>query len=287
MASLANLSREERIGLLVAAGAHVALAFALMMQDSSRDEYTIPERMDVSLATEVSLELTAPDPSSEPAAAIAPTLSDDPVAAPPPLPEPVVRPEPVAEPVRQPPPPRPQPTQRAERRPAPTPTPAPRAERRPAPTPTPAPRATQTTAPRPQPRETGGASRIGSDFLQGTSDASGDRGSPAQNVGPAQQASIAQAIIRQLRPHWNSPSGVDVDKLTTVVRFRLNRDGSLSGNPEVLRTTGDNAANQAQVARHQEQAIRAVRLAAPFNLPEQFYSGWSTVTSNFDNRLAQ
>ena len=157
MASLANLSREERIGLLVAAGAHVALAFALMMQDSSRDEYTIPERMDVSLATEVSLESTAPDPSSEPAAAMAPTLSDDPVAAPPPLPEPVVRPEPVAEPVRQPPPPRPQPTQRAERRPAPIPTPAPRAERRPAPTP--APRATQTTAPRPQPRETGGASR--------------------------------------------------------------------------------------------------------------------------------
>jgi hypothetical protein len=32
-----------------------------------------------------------------------------------------------------------------------------------------------------------------------------------------------------------------------------------------------------------------VRLAAAqgFNLPERFYSGWSVVTSNFDNRLAQ
>jgi periplasmic protein TonB len=61
----------------------------------------------------------------------------------------------------------------------------------------------------------------------------------------------------------------------TVVRFRLNRDGSLNGNPEVVRTDGQTAANRPQVARHQEQAIRAVRLAAAqgFNLPERFYSG--------------
>ena len=80
---------------------------------------------------------------------------------------------------------------------------------------------------------------------------------------------------------------MEVEALVTVVRFRLNRDGTLAGAPEVLRTTGQTDANRAQVRRHQEQAVRAVRLAAPFDLPEQYYSGWRVITSNFDNRLAQ
>ena len=66
MASFAHLSREERIGLGIAAAAHVALVAALVLQ--VRDEPTalpIPERMSVSLADEVSLQSTAPDPSAE------------------------------------------------------------------------------------------------------------------------------------------------------------------------------------------------------------------------------
>ncbi|MFB0614152.1 TonB C-terminal domain-containing protein [Aurantiacibacter poecillastricola] len=267
----ANLSSEERIGLGAALVAHAALAAALAYHATREPpEFTVPERIDVNLATDVSLTSTAPDPSTEPAAATAPELADTP-EAPAELVEAPVS-EPVERPVTTPPPRASEP-----RRPAPTPTPQPsrRAETRPAPTPTAA--ASQRAQ----------GSRLSDDFLEGTSDASGDRGSPAQTVGPAQQASIAQAIIRQLRPHWQPPSGVDVESLVTVVRFRLNRDGSLAGTPEVLRTTGQNDANRAQVRRHQEQAIRAVRLAAPFNLPEQYYSGWRTITSNFDNRLAQ
>ena len=115
----------------------------------------------------------------------------------------------------------------------------------------------------------------------------GTRGSPAAEAGPAQRASIVQAINRQLKPKWNPPSGVDVDKLTTVGRVKLNRDGSLSGSPSVVGTTGQNDSNRTQVSRHQEQAIRAVRTAAPFNLPEQYYSVWQDLEWNFDNRLAQ
>src|SRR3989337_1037441 len=90
MASLAHLSREERIGLGIAAVAHVALVGALVWQ--VRDDPTalpIPERMSVSLADEVSLESTAPDPSAEPQASITPVLSPDP--------EPGGEPEPVRE----------------------------------------------------------------------------------------------------------------------------------------------------------------------------------------------
>ena len=85
MVSFAHLSREERIGLGIAAAAHVALVAALVFQ--VRDDPTglpIPERMTVSLADEVSLTSTAPDPSAEPQASIAPILSSEP--------EPVVEP---------------------------------------------------------------------------------------------------------------------------------------------------------------------------------------------------
>ncbi|GAA0273099.1 hypothetical protein GCM10009127_11900 [Alteraurantiacibacter aestuarii] len=274
MATLANLSREEKLGLLVAGAAHVALAVALMLQDDSRAPYEPPQRIDVSLATDVSLTSTAPDPSAEPAASMAPEISDQPVPDPAPIME-VTPPRPVPDP------PKPPPVQRT------TPQRTERTVTRPTPTPTP--RATQTQAPRPQPRPqpTSQATRMNDQFLQGMSDASGDSGSPARTVGPAEQASIGQAIIRQLKPHWNPPSGVDVERLVTVLRFRLNEDGSLAGNPEVVRQTGVTDSNRAQAGRHAEQAVRAVRLASPFRLPEEYYSGWRVVTSNFDNRLAQ
>lgn len=273
MAILANLSREEKLGLWVAGGAHVALAMAMMLQDDADRSYAPPQRIDVSLATQISLESTAPDPSSEPAASMAPETSDQPVPDPAQLVE-VAQPQPVPDPPKKPPVQRstPQRTERAVIRPTPTPT----SRATPAPTP-----------PRQQTQPAAQGSRLNDSFLEGMSDANGNSGSAAERPGAQQQASIDAAIIRQLKPHWNPPSGIDVDRLVTVLRFRLNRDGSLSGNPEVLRQTGVTDGNRAQAGRHQEQAIRAVRLAAPFNLPERFYSGWSVVTSNFDNRLAQ
>src|SRR5687767_6844310 len=157
MASFAHLSREERLGLGVAAVAHVALVAALVWQ--VRDEPTplpIPERMDVSLADEVSLQSTAPDPSAEPQAAIAPVLAPEPE----PMPEAVAEPEPVREEVR----PTPRPTRPVAR---PAPTPRPTASSRPTPRPTSQP------TPRPTSSRPAGGSRIGADFLEGNS--AGDR----------------------------------------------------------------------------------------------------------------
>jgi periplasmic protein TonB len=273
MVSFAHLSPEERIGLGIAATAHVALVAALVWQvrDDPR-RLPFPERMEVSLATDVSLTSTAPDPSAEPQAAIAPELSPEPA--------PVVEPEPVREMVR--PAPVPRPTV------APAPSPAPRQTA--APTPTPAPRQAAAPTPAPTPRATparAGGSRIGADFLPGTggSERSDARGTPAATFGPAEAASLNQAIARQLRPHWNAPQGVDAEQLVTVVRFRLNPNGSLSGSPTCLRQSGETASNAPQKDLHCERALRAVRLAAPFDLPEQFYDRWRLIDSTFDRRL--
>jgi outer membrane biosynthesis protein TonB len=281
------------VGLLLAGAAHVALAWVLVTQRPDPAPLTPPERITVSLAEDVGLDSAAPDPSPDPAAAMAPELAplpQPPVAAPPP-PLPPVRP--TARPT-------PTPTPRATRTSRPTPTPTATRSARPTPTPsasrsarpTPAPTASRSARPTPAPTSSAtraGAGRISENFLDGTSDATGDRGQAADRASPQQQASIAAAVIRQLKPHWNPPSGVDVDRLVTVVRFRLNRDGSLNGTPEVVRQTGENDNNRLQASRHAEQALRAVRLAAGqgFDLPTQFYSEWDVLTSNFDNRLAQ
>lgn len=257
MASFAHLSREERIGLGIAAAAHVALVAALVWQ--VRDDPTalpIPERMTVSLADEVSLESTAPDPSAEPQASIAPVLSPDP--------EPVVEPE-----------------VRPQVRPTPRQTVAPRPDARQTsrPTPTPTPRASPTRA---------GGTRLGDDFLKGVggTERSNSRGTPATTFGAAEQASLQQAINRQLKPHWSAPQGVDAEKLVTVLAWEFNPDGSLAGRPRVVSQTGITDSNRPQAALHAERAIRAVQLAAPFDLPEQFYDKWKRIREwRFDRRL--
>ena len=247
MASFASLSREERLGLGIAAVAHVALVAALVWQ--VRDEPTalpIPERMDVSLADEVSLESTSPDPAAEVQAAAAPEM--------------------VAEPL-------PQPT-----RPVAQPTPTPRPTTRPSPRPTSTPPPTQ---PRPRPD-------LNEVFGPGANvpDRPANPGNPAAQFGPAEQASLSQAINRQLKPHWSAPSGVDAEKLITVLRWELNPDGSLKGRPEMVSQSGITASNRPQAALHAERAIRAVQLAAPFDLPEEFYDKWKRIREwRFDRRL--
>ena len=109
---------------------------------------------------------------------------------------------------------------------------------------------------------------------------------PASQVGASARASIAAAISRQLKPHWSPPSGPDAEKIVSVIAWRLNEDGSLSGRPRLVRQTGVNETNRAQAERHAEQAIRAVQLAAPFDLPPEYYNAWKNVSAfSFDWNL--
>lgn len=277
------LQREERIGLLVAVIAHAALIGFLVLRPESGEVVHPPARIAVTLSDEVGLDSTSPTPSADAAPDVAPMLGDaaipeQAIADAPPIPLP---------PVATPPEPRPAPVET--RRPAPAasetrkpdrPSP-PKQESRPSPSP---PKA----APKSRADAKPGGSRLGRDFLQGVSNTSeGTSTSTATTFGPREQASLARAITRQLRPHWSAPQGADADLLVTTVRFNLAKDGSLIGEPRVIRQTGITDANAAQVSRHAEQAIRAVKLAAPFNLPVEFYDQWKTVTSNFDRNLSQ
>ncbi len=286
---------EEKTGLLVAVGLHLLVLMALLFQ-ATRPAEPIPqtERMTVNLATDVGLESTAPDPVAESRASVAPTLADTPAppvaepASAPPLAEP--QPAPVERPVTR-------PVERPVERPAPriaeAPRPQPRAEpRREQPRREAAQPRRETAQPKPapaRPAERSGGSRLGSDFLAGagTSATSSETRTPASQIGASAKSSIASAVGRQIKPHWSPPNGPEVDKITTFVRFRLNQNGALSGKPEVVRQTGVNDTNRAQADRHAEQAVRAVQLAAPFDLPDEYYEAWKVITANLDWRLAQ
>jgi outer membrane biosynthesis protein TonB len=263
----------------------------------------------------------APEAAPEPAAEPAPAPEPAPPVVEKPKPQP--RPEP---PKPAPPKPAPKPVPKAPPKPVQKPVPKPVAKPVPKPAAKPAPKPAEKTPPRkaspidgivksapksapkaapksaPPGRTTGssktatppkkaGSSAFDDAFKAGTPGAkpaaAASTGTPAAQIGPSARSALGAAISRQLKPHWQAPQGADVELLVTKVRFRLNRDGSLAGEPQAVGTTGQTAANQAQVARHQEQAIRAVKLAAPFDLPDDLYEGWKVVTTNFDRRLSQ
>jgi len=108
-----------------------------------------------------------------------------------------------------------------------------------------------------------------------------------ETAGPAVRGALKGAITRALKPYWKVPQGVDTDQLVTIVAFDLNRDGTLAGQPVVVRQEGVNGSNRPQAGLHRENAIRAVKLAAPFQLPPEYYDAWKHVESRFDRNLSQ
>lgn len=269
------MDRAERAGLGVAVAGHVALfgilSVGFLATPNPLDLKQQP--IEVTLTDEVGLVSAAPEPVR---VAPAPKLAE--IQGP-------VEPVEVAEPE-----PAPQPT------PAPVPAPAPRpkpkptpvkAVAKPAPTSKPRPVADARERRRPDravPKPTGALAGIARGLTDRPSN-SRSTTPPAATAGPAVKASLAAELVRQLRPHWRSPSGADIDQLRTTVRVRLARDGSLAGEPVILRQTGVTDSNRAQAAVHAERAIKAVKLAAPFNFPAEFYDAWKTISPVFDKRL--
>jgi hypothetical protein len=109
---------------------------------------------------------------------------------------------------------------------------------------------------------------------------------PARNAGPAVQASLGAEVRRQLKPHWKAPTGADAELLRTELSISLAASGAVTA-VEIVRTTGQTASNRPQVALHQEQAMRAVRLASPLRLPSEYYDAWKQLRVTFDKRLSQ
>ncbi|MFO1260646.1 MAG: cell envelope biogenesis protein TolA [Sphingomonadaceae bacterium] len=246
------MERAEKIGLGVAGAGHVLLFAALSTHWLSADPLRIDEApIEISIADEVALRSAAPKISDAPP----PTAAAE--NTPQPEPVPLAQREAVAEPVSD---------------IAPKPKPLASAPSVPA-----------------KPKPSRGLRLDTSDWAQAGTGANPQTkpstGAPASAIGPEQKSALGAEIRRQIKPYWKAPTGADVELLRTTVSFRLARDGSLIGDPEVVATTGQTQSNSAQVRVYQEQALKAVRLAAPFRLPPDLYDGWKSLNINFDKRL--
>lgn len=250
------MDRSERIGLGISATGHglliAVLALGLLHWGTSVP--LAPPTMEVSLTDTIALDSRATSQEA-PQSAEAPELGAvEPDAA---APEPRVAPEPALKPVVKSEPIKPQPN-KAE--------PA-KAVTRPA-----------------------RASRLGDDFLKGLdtpakSDATAQTASGNAPLSAEAARALSAEIRRQIKPFWRAPTGVDADKLITTLRWRLNADGSIASGPTLVEQTGRTASNQPQQQLHVEAAMRAIRAAAPFRLPDEYYDNWKLIEFGFDKRL--
>ncbi|AHE51841.1 hypothetical protein [Sphingomonas sanxanigenens] len=286
------MDRADRAGLGVAVVAHVAL-FALLSLQIAQTSGTLESKpVEIVMSDEFADISSAPDPSREapatkrgevegPAEPTAPPPAEDlppaprPEPVPAPAPQPAPAPKPAPQPVKKPAKPDPKPTK---------PNPKPQAKpARPATAP-PRDRSDRRRPDRPV-RPTGRLDRIDEGLNTRDTPSTSTR-QQAQATGPARQT-INAAIGNEIRPYWRPPSGVDVERLVTKIRFELNEDGSLAGEPQILGQTGKTASNAPQMRLHAENAIRAIKRAAPFRLPRENYAQWKTWTFDFDARLTE
>ncbi len=266
------MDRSERIGLGVSATGHIGLiaVLALGLLHWSAPGPMAPPSIEVSLTDNIALESRAAT-HEQSQVAQAPELGpSDPEAAPPekavaqPEPKPAAKPAPKPEPAK---PDKARPQTRAELA-----------------------KAMQELArtDRNRPRR---APLLGDDFLKGLDAPAKNNATNATASGNAPlSADAARAlkaeISRQLKPYWRAPTGVDADKLVTTLSWRLNPDGTLAAGPTLVEQTGRTASNQPQQSLHIEAAMRAVRAAAPFRLPADFYDNWKYIEKfSFDKRL--
>jgi outer membrane biosynthesis protein TonB len=278
------MDRAEQAGLGVAITGHVALFAALSLGLLSAPELPKLDNqpVEVTLATEIDLKSAAPTP--------APPAPAQPQAEPaPPEPAPILAAPPPPPLIEK---PQPKPVAKAE----PAPKPKPKVETKPKPV--------KVAKADPEARRRPGLSNS---IVAGLSDTPSQAkptkpskvappsAAPAEPAGVsaaamtgAQKASLNSLIYTQLRPHWRPPSGADAELLITRLSVRLNKDGSLAADPEVITQDGINDSNRSQAKLHADRAIQAVRRAAPFNLPPQFYDGWKWLKPlNFDGRLSR
>lgn len=289
------MEKTEKIGIGVATAGHVLLFGLLSTSFFTPNPLKLNSPpMDVSLVDQIDLKSTAPDAVREPPPPTPAEEKGQVVERAAPAPEP--RPEPAQE-VPAPPPPKPAPPRQSVEKAKPKPpAPAKPVEK---PKPTPPKKAEDKKPAKPAAKaDTGKAQKSRSFSLDMDSIAKSANsettprkpskaGTPAAAVGPAQKAALDAEIRRQLKPYWKAPTGADADVLRTIVQVDLNRDGSISGTPQVVETLGQTPSNRGQVSLHQELAVKAIRLAAPFRLPPDLYDGWKSLKIGFDRRLSQ
>lgn len=259
------LRRAISIGLAVLVHAGVLLFAFLMLLFQPEPADIVIGSVPVTVVSEIQRQ-AAPTPT--PAEDIAEEVTPDAVETPEPeAPEPTPQPTPA--------PPRPQPQRPTPPRPTPSQTPEPRPER-------PQPRPERPTPPRPEPEELDLGALSGG---QRTPTRPTRPGRPATESGsgdaPVATGQQVAVLVAQINDHWNMTfcNMAGGDNLEFRILATVDSQGRLVGAPRV---ENPQRGSVFQVAS--ESAIRAIRLAAPFDVPDGFRT--SVVPFRFNTRRA-
>ncbi len=104
-------------------------------------------------------------------------------------------------------------------------------------------------------------------------------GVPTGSAATLSQSEI-DALRAQIQACWNPPPGaLDSRDLIVQVRLQLNRDGTISADPQVM-----NRGSHPQFQVAAEAARRAIRRCAPYKMPVAKYEIWQDVEVTFDPR---
>lgn len=99
-----------------------------------------------------------------------------------------------------------------------------------------------------------------------------------------QKIDLAEKVRSQLMPCWNPPPAVGSASASVRLRFRLDRDGRVVGQPMQSGVTGQNQASAAYINLLTNSGRRAVLMCSPLRLPPELYEAWAEVEVEFDPR---
>ncbi len=103
----------------------------------------------------------------------------------------------------------------------------------------------------------------------------------AAKLNPSQRDALMGLLREQMERCYQAPISASAGNATApVLDIRLNQDGSLTTEPQILRA-GSSSTDRAVA----DAALRAVRRCAPFRVPAQFapfYSDWKVLNVQFD-----
>ena len=270
------------------------VALALVSWSSKDEPKPLVNSVPVSIVSDIEIAAAPADnPQPEPS-------PEDGATAPVETPPEPVPPEPTPPPPRPTPPaPKPVPTPPAPRpTPAPTPRPTPPKPTPPTPAPRPTPTPPRPTPPAParptppapaRPAPAKPAPGLDLDALAGPPRQTPNRGRPAtgqQGAGTASQATGPQvaAIFNQVYDHWNvfiscnMPGG---DELRIQMDVTLSVDGRITRGPTLV-----NPQSSAVYRAAADEAMRALRQTAPFDVPAGFPGGAYRPTFNTERACA-
>lgn len=282
------MQRSEAAGLVVSLAAHVALFGLLSLGFLATREPEKPKQapIDVSLVDNVGLVAQAPQSTEAPAQSRAPDEGkpEDAAAAAKQQAEPDPTP-PAPEPDAAPPPkPAPVPKQQPKKVATPTPDKSLKPPKRDAAAASSAANAKATGSDAASKSKRQRGATLGPDFLNGLSDQPNKTKSvtpQAAVMNDKAMADIRSAIQRQIQPCADRQTrpGLGSERIIVTIRLRMNKDGSLVGNPTIVGHSGVDDENSRYRDRVDEIAIVTFKGCSPLRgLPEELYAvqnGWS------------